>query len=63
MEYEQPHIHINVAGYKPLAWARPIGDNFPVKEISGQQSVLDAILAFRPMIALETNITFETPLL
>ncbi len=63
LEYTQPHIHLNIEGYKPQAWARPLGNSFPVKEITSQQSVLDAILAFRLMIALETKINFEIPLL
>ncbi len=63
IEYDQPHIHLNIEGYKPQAWAQPIGNSFPIKEITGQQSVLDAILAFRNIIALETIIKFVAPLL
>jgi hypothetical protein len=61
--YEQPHIHINIKGYKPLSWARPIGKEFPIAEIKNQKDVVNAILEFNSLINLETIFMLDNPLL
>ncbi|MCC6759835.1 MAG: hypothetical protein IT252_01395 [Chitinophagaceae bacterium] len=62
INFDTPHMHINVKGYKPLAWARPLSQDFPVQEITDQESILQAILAFGKLINLTTNIHFNQSL-
>lgn len=63
-EYNTPHIHIFVEGYKPLAWARPLNtDQFPIKEITTQTDIYNSIVAFGKIINLSTNLTISQGML
>ena len=53
----QPHIHYHVPGYKSLAWAVPLtGDDFPVKEVAGDEDIPKAIIAFGAAVFLQTEL-------
>lgn len=63
-EYNTPHIHLYVEGYKPLAWARPLNlDQFPIKEIINQADIYNSIVAFAKIINLSTNLTINQGIL
>jgi len=55
--HNESHIHHFVEGYKTLAWAVPLEDNFPVQSIASSDDVLRAFHAFNAMITLETHFT------
>jgi hypothetical protein len=61
--YDEPHIHCYIEGYKPLAWAKPLENDYPVQNISSPADVLSAFYAFNTMIALETHFTINPILL
>lgn len=51
------HIHYVVDGYKPLDWAIPLKyDRFPVKDITNDYDIKEAINAFCNSINLKTKI-------
>lgn len=53
LEPYQPHLHVYVEGYKPLAWAIPLNDTkFPTKTISHLSDISDLIINF----ALKVNV-------
>jgi uncharacterized sporulation protein YeaH/YhbH (DUF444 family) len=62
-DYNEPHIHYHVEGYKQMAWAKPVKDNFPVSNITSSTDVLSAFHAFNTIIALETRFTINPILL
>jgi len=54
------HIHYNIDGYKPLAWAIPLEfDNFPIKQLSSRNDYINLLQAFFNTINLKTNISFN----
>ena len=62
--YNEHHIHYYIEGYKTtLDWAMPLtDDNFPVKQITGNNDVLQAFYSFNEIINLETKFNIN-PLL
>ncbi|MDR0304840.1 MAG: hypothetical protein LBH98_08765 [Chitinispirillales bacterium] len=58
-DYNEHHIHYYVEGYKPLAWAKPLENNFPVSSIASHADVISAFTAFNAMITLETRFTIN----
>jgi|SRR6185437_5448709 len=63
-EYDEPHIHYNVDGYKNLVWALPLeNDLFEVKSLNNQNDVVSAILHFNKLINLETKFLTGTQFL
>jgi len=62
-DYNEPHIHCHVDGYKQMAWAKPVKGNFPVSDITSQDDIISAFYAFNTMIALETRFTMNPTLL
>jgi len=62
-DYNEPHIHYHVEGYKQMAWAKPVKDNFPVSDITSSADIISAFHAFNTMIALETSFTINSVLL
>ena len=47
-DYNEPHIHQYVEGYKPMVWAKPLEDNFPVQNIATPEDVVKAFHSFNP---------------
>lgn len=63
-EYNTPHIHLYVEGYKPLSWARPLDlDEFPVKEVLSQEDIYKSVHAFAKIINLSTKIVISSGML
>ncbi|MDR2581972.1 MAG: hypothetical protein LBC75_00645 [Fibromonadaceae bacterium] len=62
-DYNEPHIHYHVDGYKQMAWAKPAKGNFPVSDITSQDDIISAFYEFNTMIALETRFTINPILL
>ncbi len=57
---DEPHIHLYVAEYKPLAWALPLKVyNFSVPNVSSSKEVIDAIYAFAKEINIISPITVQ----
>lgn len=64
-DYNQPHIHYYVEGYKTtLDWAMPLSDNdFPVKQITNSNDIIEAFFKFNQRINLKTNFVINQMLL
>lgn len=63
-EPNEPHMHIYVEGYKPLAWAIPLADiDFPIKEINQSSDLSDLIFNFARRINLKSIINIQHALL
>lgn len=63
-EPTEPHIHIYVEGYKPLAWAMPlVDDDFPIKEIIQSSDLSDLIINFARRINLKSLINIQHAIL
>jgi len=64
-DYNQPHIHYYVEGYKTtLDWAMPLSDDdFPVKQITKPSDITEAFYAFNKKINLSTNFIINPMLL
>jgi len=60
-DYNQPHIHYYVEGYKTtLDWAMPLSDDdFPVKQITKPNDITEAFYAFNKEINLSTNFSIN----
>ena len=55
-DYDVPHIHYNVEGYKTLAWAIPLADDdFSPKDLANYGDAIKAILSFAETINLRTK--------
>jgi len=54
--YDNHHIHYYVEGYKTtLDWAMPLTDDeFPVKQITNSNDIIQAFMSFNRIIHLET---------
>ena len=51
---DQPHIHLYVAGYKPLAWALPLSlHSFSVKDIKSKKDLMASIDEFAKEINVQ----------
>lgn len=63
-QYDEHHIHIYVEGYKTtLDWALPLTKyDFPIKEITNNNDVIEAFQCFNQAINLQTVFTIH-PLL
>jgi len=61
--YNESHIHFYVEGYKPLAWAKSLENNFPVQNITSPADVIKAFNSFNTMITLETRFIINPILL
>ena len=61
--YSEPHIHFYVEGYKPMVWAKPLENDFPVQKIISPADVVSAFFAFNKMIQLETRFKINPILL
>ncbi|WP_035670022.1 hypothetical protein [Flavobacterium sp. 83] len=60
----EPHMHIYVEGYKPLAWAIPLTEiDFPIKEINQSSDLSDLIFNFARRINLKSIINIQHALL
>jgi len=60
----EPHMHIFVEGYKPLAWAIPLADtDFPTKDISDQSDLNNLIINFAKRINLSSTINIQQAIL
>lgn len=63
-EPTEPHMHIYVEGYKPLAWAIPLIDiDFPIKEIRQASDLSDLITNFAEKINLKSIINIQHAIL
>ncbi len=63
-EPTEPHMHIYVEGYKPLAWAIPLADiDFPVKDITHHSDLSDLIFNFARKINLKSLINIQQAIL
>lgn len=59
-EPTEPHMHIYVESYKPLAWAIPLEDtDFPIKDIQGQTDLNDLIINFAKKINLKSTLHIQ----
>lgn len=57
---DEPHMHIYVEGYKPLAWAVPlIETDFPLKQITEQGNIYDLVINFAKKINLNSKINLQ----
>lgn len=55
-DYDEPHIHRYVQGYKNLAWAAPLKDDiFPHKQVTSRKDVYPVAQAFGARIQLQTQ--------
>ncbi|MDR2085307.1 MAG: hypothetical protein LBP67_09980 [Bacteroidales bacterium] len=61
--YNEPHVHCHVEGYRTMAWAKPLANDYPVQNISSPADVINAFYAFNTLIALETRFTINPILL
>ena len=60
----EPHMHIYVEGYKPLAWAIPLTEiDFQPKEINQSSDLSDLIYNFARRINLKSIINIQHALL
>jgi hypothetical protein len=60
----EPHMHIYVEGYKPLAWAIPLSEtDFPFKEIKHQSDLSDLIFNFAKRIYLNSKLNIQQTIL
>lgn len=60
----EPHMHIYVEGYKPLAWAIPLDDtDFPVKNIAAPSDLNDLITNFATKINLISILQIQQAIL
>lgn len=60
----EPHMHIYVEGYKPLAWAIPLTEiDFEPKEINQSSDLSDLIFNFVRRINLKSIINIQHALL
>lgn len=56
----EPHKHLYVEGYKPLAWAIPLADtDFPVKKLNDQSDLRGLIINFADSINLKSKIDIQ----
>lgn len=63
-EPNEPHMHIYVEGYKPLAWAIPLSDtDFPTKDITSTSDLNDLIINFAKKINLKSQINIQQAIL
>ncbi len=63
-EPTEPHMHIFVEGYKPLAWAIPLtATDFPIKDISDPSDLNDLIVNFAKKINLNSKINIQQAIL
>ena len=63
-EPTEPHMHVFVEGYKPLAWAIPLADtDFPIKNISDPSDLNDLIVNFAKKINLNSKINIQQAIL
>ncbi len=57
---EEPHMHVYVQSYKPLAWAIPLSDtSFPIKKIKARSDLSDLIFKFAEEVNLISKITIQ----
>ncbi len=65
LDYNQPHIHYYVEGYKTtLDWAMPLCDSdFPVKQIANSNDIIEAFCTFNQRIHLKTKFQIDKMLL
>ncbi|WP_418497558.1 DUF6978 family protein [Flagellimonas sp.] len=60
----EPHMHIYVEGYKPLAWAIPLVEtDFEIQDITDQSDLTDLIFNFASRINLKSQIEIQQALL
>lgn len=60
----EPHIHIYVEGYRPLAWAMPLIDSdFPIKDITHASDLSDLIINFARRINLKSLLNIQQAIL
>lgn len=60
----EPHMHIFVEGYKPLAWAIPLeATDFPIKDISNSSDLNDLIVNFAKEINIKSKINIQQAIL
>ncbi|MGK0325537.1 MAG: hypothetical protein ACJA1D_000878 [Polaribacter sp.] len=63
-EPTEPHMHIYVEGYKPLAWAIPLIDiDFPIKEILQPSDLSELIINFARKINLKSLLNIQQAIL
>ncbi len=63
-EPTEPHMHVFVEGYKPLAWAIPLADtDFPIKEINDTSDLNYLITNFAKKINLNSQINIQQAIL
>ncbi|MEH0007274.1 MAG: hypothetical protein V6Z82_00950 [Flavobacteriales bacterium] len=61
---KEPHMHVYVESYRPLAWAIPLSDTpFPIKEMKTQYDLSDLIFKFAKEINLISDITIQGAIL
>jgi len=60
--YSDHHLHMYVEGYKTtLDWAIPLtDDSFSIKEITGQQDIINSFIEFCSRIRLTTRFDFNS---
>jgi hypothetical protein len=62
--YNEPHIHYYIEGYKPMAWAIPLSDtDFTIQQITSHTDVISAFNAFNKLISLQTQFIINPVLL
>lgn len=63
-EPTEPHMHVFVEDYKPLAWAIPLSDtDFPVKDIKDPSDLNELIISFANKINLISIIQIQQAIL
>lgn len=60
---DEPHVHVYVEGYRPLAWALPLSDyDFSIQNLKEKQDVVDLLLKFADTINIISNIHIKSSL-
>ena len=57
---DEPHLHVYVEGYRPLAWAIPLKyTNFQIKELNNITDLSDLITNFAKEINLSSRLNIQ----
>lgn len=60
---EEPHVHLYIEGYKPLAWAIPLSEyDFEVQSLNDKQDIIELVLKFGEKINVISRLNINTSL-
>ncbi|HCA06928.1 hypothetical protein [Chryseobacterium sp.] len=60
---DEPHVHLYIEGYRPLAWAIPLDNyDFKIKSLNDKQDISDLLLKFGEKINVVSPLNINTSL-